>query len=65
MNPFFALLARRTEAGQVELAQRLPHVLLAASRSERAEPFFIVRARREFGFRVDVQVQAVFAIGTV
>ena len=65
MNTFFALLSIRTEAGQVESAQSLSDVLLATSGSQWAESFLIMRTRQEFGFRVDVKVQALFAIRAV
>lgn len=63
-----ALLARppvRAEAGEVEPAQRPPHVLLAAPLAQGAEPLVVVRAGREPRRGVDVQVVAVVAADAV
>lgn len=63
-----ALLARppvRAEAGEVEPAQRPPHVLLAAPLAQGAEPLVVVRAGREPRRGVDVQVVAVVAADAI
>ena len=63
-----ALLTRSpvgTETCKVELAKRFADVFLAAARSERAEAFLVVGARREFRGGVDMQVKAVLPVGAV
>lgn len=52
-----ALRPLRAEAREVELAQRLPDVLLGAAGPQRAEAALVPRARREAGVRVDVEVE--------
>ena len=47
------------KARKVELAQRPPDVLLAAALAQGAEALFVMRAGRQPGRRVDVQVVAV------
>lgn len=65
MRPFLALPPVGTEACEVEPAQRLAHVLLAAPLAQGAEPLVVVRAGREPGRGVDVQVVAVVSADAV
>ena len=65
MLPFLAVPPVRTEACEVERAKLGADVLLRASRPERTAALVIVRARRELGLGVDVQVKAVRAIRAV
>lgn len=51
---FLAGLTVGTEPSQVEFTECLPNVLFRAIRAERAEAFFVVRARGKFLGRVDV-----------
>lgn len=53
------------ESDQVIHAQLPPHVLLATPRTERTEALVVVRAGRQLGLRVNVQVQALLAVGAV
>lgn len=54
-----------TESGKIELTNRLPHVFLGARRAERTKPVFVVRAQRDLGVRVDVEVQTFLAVTAV
>lgn len=65
MGTFLTLTPIGAETGKVEFADRFANVLLAAARSERTQPFLIVWARREFGGRIDMQVQALVAVGAI
>ena len=65
MITVLALPAVGAEAGKVEFARSLSNVFFAAARAEGAETFFIVRAWREFGARIDVEVEAFVTVGTV
>lgn len=53
------------EPGEVEGTQLPPHVLLRAPGPKRAEAHVVVRARRQPAQRVDVQIQALVAVGAV
>ena len=65
MRALLALPPVRTEAREVESAQRLPHMLLAAPLPERAEPLVVMRAGRQSRGWIDVQVVAVFPADAV
>ncbi|KAK5636863.1 hypothetical protein RRF57_012575 [Xylaria bambusicola] len=65
MSPFLARFTIGTEASEIAQAQLPSHMSLAAIRAERAEAAVVVWARREFGQRVDVQVQTLVAVGAV
>ena len=60
-----AQLAVRAEAAQVVEANLPLCVLLIAPGPQRAKPPIVVRAGREAGRRVDVEVQALVAVGAV
>ena len=59
VRTLLALPPVRAEARKVELAQRPPHVLLAAPLTQGTEALFVMWAGREPCRRVDVQVVAV------
>lgn len=61
----FALRAVRAKPGQVEHTQLPPNVFLGAQRAQRAEAHVVVRTRRQPRRRVDVQVEALLAVGAV
>lgn len=65
MRPRLALRPIGTEAREIVHAQLPPHVLLRAQRAQRTEAHVVVRARRQLRQRVDVQVQALLAVGAV
>ena len=59
MRALLALPPVRTEARKVELAQRPPHVFLAAPLTQGTEALFVMRTGREPCRRVHVQVVTV------
>lgn len=65
MHAFLALPPIRAKASQVETTEGFAHVLLAAAWAERAEAFIVVRARGKLGGGVNVQIEALVAIGAV
>lgn len=65
MRPRLALPPVGAKPREVESAQRLAHVLLAAPLAQGAEALFVVRAGREPARGVDVQVVAVVAADAV
>lgn len=65
MRALLALPPVRAKAREVEPAQRLPHVLLAAPLPQGAKPLLVVRAGREPCRWVDVQVVTVVSADTV
>jgi hypothetical protein len=60
-----ARTAVRAESGEIENAQLAANVLLGAFGTERTEALVVVRAGWELGLRVDVEVQALLAVGAV
>lgn len=60
-----ALRSVGAEPGQIEHAQLPPDVLLGAPRAKRAEAHVVVRTGRQATQRVDVEVQALVAVGAV
>lgn len=65
MRARLALRPIGTEPREIVHAQLPPHVLLRAQRAQRTEAHVVVRARRQLRQRVDVQVQALLAVGAV
>ena len=65
MGAFVAHLAVGAEAGQVKGANLPPDVLLGAVGTEGAEAPLVVGAGRQLGGRVDVQIEALIAVGAV
>lgn len=65
MRAALALGSLRAEASEVKRAQLAPDVLLGANGAERAEAHVVVRAGRQLGHGVDVEVQALLAVGAV
>lgn len=65
MRPFLTLSPTRTEAGEIELADGFPYMLLGAPRTKWAETLFVMGARGKLGGRVDVQVEAFVAVAAV
>lgn len=53
------------EAGEVEEADAAADVFLGAAGAEGAEALVVVRAGRELGLRVDMEVEALLAVGAV
>lgn len=53
------------EAGEVEEADAAADVFLGAAGAEGAEALVVVRAGRELRLRVDVEVEALLAVGAV
>lgn len=65
MGTFLTLSPIGAETGKVKFADRFANVLLAAARSERTEPSLVVWTGREFGGRIDMQVEALVAVGAI
>ena len=65
MTADLAVRPVRAEPGEVEQAGLAPDVLLGAVGAEGAEAHVVVRAGREAAEGVDVQVQALVAVGAV
>lgn len=65
MRALLALPSVGTEACEVELAQRLPHMLLTALLPQGTEALLVVGAGRQSGRRIDMQVIAIFAADAV
>ena len=63
MRAVLALSPVRTEAREVEPAEGFAEMGFPAPRPQGTETPLVVWARREFGDRVDVLVQAVVAVG--
>lgn len=65
MRTQLALRPIGTEPREVVHAQLPPYVLLRAQRPQRTKAHVVVRTRRQLRQRVDVQVQALLAVGAV
>lgn len=65
MSSFLAVRAVRAEACEVVWAELSSDVLFRAHWPERAESHVVVRARRQLGQRIDVQIQTLFTVGAV
>lgn len=65
VGPLLAGAAVGAEAGEVVRAQLAADVALAAAGAQLAEAALVVGAGRQLAARVDVQVQALVAVGTV
>lgn len=65
MRPGLTLGPIRAEPSEVVRAQLPADVLLRAPRPQRAEPHIVVRAGRQPAHGVDVEIQALVAVGAV
>ena len=63
MRPLLTLRPIRTKPSEIKRTQYFTDVFLAAIRPQRAKPLFVVRTRRKFRRRIDMQINAFVAIG--